>query len=122
MKKTVFMLAAFLVLTFAGCSSKTADIEGIITGYVYVDSYTVPLIVIEGNDKTFYAALVGACAAINFDHYDKSLQEGILNGEITGIKVHIEEPEKGKTLEINGEKVIVWQSHQIQKLEQSLSG
>ena len=117
MKKNLLMLMVLMVLVFAGCTGKTRDIEGTITGYKNVESYTVPLIIIEGNGREYYVALVGERVAMDFDHYDASLLEGILNGEITGIKVHIEEPEKGKTLEIDGKNVVVWQSHQIQKLE-----
>lgn len=119
MKRILALLfATMMVLTFASCSNKTKDIEGTISGYVQVQEYTNPLLVIENNGNSFYAALVGnSLAAIDFDHADDALLEEILKGEITDIKVHIENAEKGKTLEISGQKITVWQSHQIQKTE-----
>lgn len=111
------LLVAIMILMLAGCSNKATDIDGTITGYVQVEEYTKPLIVIEGNGKTFYLALVGDVVAMDVDHLDETLLDGILNGEITDINVHIEDAEKGKTLEIDGKKITVWQSHQIQKFE-----
>ena len=117
MKRIIsLLLSAVLILTFTACSSKTKDIEGTITGYVQVEEYTKPLVVIESNGKTYYLALVGNPIAYNHDE-DAGLLTAIKNGEITDIKVSIDEAEKGKTLEIDGEKVTVWQSHQIYQVE-----
>ena len=113
-----FILAAVLAAALGGCSSKSKDIEGIITGYVQVEEYTVPLIVIESNEETVYLALnVADPIAYDFDHPDEALLEGILTGEIKDIKVSIDGAERGKTIMIDGEKVIVWQSHQIWRNE-----
>jgi len=113
------LLASTLLLILAGCSNKTTDIDGTITGYVQVEEYAKPLIVIEGNGKTFYLALVGAdVIATDVDYIDETLRDEILNGDITEINVHVDDAEKGKTLEIDGKKITVCQSHQIQKLEQ----
>ena len=117
MKRIVFlMLAVVMVVTLPACSSKTKDIEGTIIGYVQVEEYTKPLVVIEGGGKTYYLALVGNPVAYNHGE-DAGLLTAIQNGEITNIKVSIDEAEKGKTLEIDGEKVTVWQSHQIYQVE-----
>ena len=117
MKKIIsLMLAVVMIVTLTACSSKTKDIEGTITGYVQVEEYTKPLVVIESNGKTYYLALVGNHIAYNHDE-DAGLLTAIQNGEITDIKVSIDEAEKGKTLEIDGEKVTVWQSHQIYQVE-----
>ena len=117
MKKIIsLMLAVVMIVTLTACSSKTKDIEGTITGYVQVEEYTKPLVVIESNGKTYYLALVGNPIAYNHDE-DAGLLTAIQNGEITNIKVSIDEAEKGKTLEIDGEKVTVWQSHQIYQVE-----
>ena len=60
MKKIIsLMLAVVMIVTLTACSSKTKDIEGTITGYVQVEEYTKPLVVIESNGKTYYLALVG---------------------------------------------------------------
>lgn len=48
---------------------------------------------------------------------DDSLLEKIQSGEIIDIKVKVDDAEKGKTVEIDGKKVTVWQSHQIYKTE-----
>ena len=117
MKKIIsLMLAVVMIVTLTACSSKTKDIEGTITGYVQVEEYTKPLVVIESNGKTYYLALVGNPIAYNHDE-DAGRLTAIQNGEITDIKVSIDEAEKGKTLEIDGEKVTVWQSHQIYQVE-----
>lgn len=115
------LLTLILILMLAGCSNKTTDIDGTITGYVQVEEYTNPLIVIEDNGKTFYLTLVSDVTAMDVDHPDETLRDEILNGDITEINVHVDDAEKGKTLEIDGKKITVWQSHQIQKSEQSLS-
>jgi len=112
------LLVAIMILTLAGCSNQPTDIDGTITGYLQVEEYTNPLIVIEGNSNTFYLALVGDVTAMDVDHLDETLRDEILNGDITEINVHVDDAEKGKTLEIDGKKITVWQSHQIQKLEQ----
>ena len=117
MKRIIsLMLAVVMVATLTACLSKTKDIEGTITGYVQVEEYTKPLVVIEDNGKTYYLALVGNPIAYNHDE-DADLLAAIQNGEITDIKVSIDGAEKGKTLEIDGEKVTVWQSHQIHQVE-----
>ena len=117
MKRIISLtLSVVMILTFAACSSKTKDIEGTITGYVQVEEYTNPLIVIQGNGKTYYLALVGSPIAYNHDE-DAGLLTAIQNGNITDIKVSIDGAEKGKALEIDGEKVTVWQSHQIHQME-----
>lgn len=117
MKRIIaLMLAVVMVVTLAACSSKTTDIEGTVTGYVQVEEYTKPLVVIEGSGKTYYLALVGNPVAYNHDE-DATLLTAIQNGEITDIKVSIDGAEKGKTLEIDGNKVTVWQSHQIFQVE-----
>ena len=110
------MLVLIMAVFFAACAGETKDIEGTITGYVQVEEYTNPLIVIQGNGKTYYLALVGNPIAYNHDE-DAGLLTAIQNGNITDIKVSIDGAEKGKTLEIDGEKVTVWQSHQIHQME-----
>ena len=117
MKRIIsLLLSAVLILTFTACSSKTKDIEGTITGYVQVEAYTNPLIVIQDNGKTYYLALAGNPTAYNHGE-DAGLLAAIQNGNITDIKVSIDGAEKGKALEIDGEKVTVWQSHQIHQME-----
>ena len=117
MKRIISLaLSAVLILTFTACSSKTKDIEGTTTGYVQVEAYTNPLIVIQDNGKTYYLALAGNPTAYNHGE-DAGLLAAIQNGNITDIKVSIDGAEKGKTLEIDGEKVTVWQSHQIHQME-----
>lgn len=55
--------------------------------------------------------------AYEFDHPDDILLEEILAGEIKDIKISVDGAKKGKTIMIDGEKIIVWQSHQIWKTE-----
>ena len=38
-------------------------------------------------------------------------------GEIKDIEISVDGAKKGKTIMIDGEKIIVWQSHQIWKTE-----
>ena len=116
-KSVALVLAGIMVLALTACSSNNQDIKGTITGYVQVEEYTKPLVILEGSGKTYYLALVGDPVAYDFDHEDEELLEAIRNGEITDIKVSISEAEKGKTIEIDGNKITVWQSHQIQKTE-----
>ena len=118
MKKALaFILAVLMIVTLAACSNKTKNIDGVLTGYVQVEEYTGLLAVIEGNGKTFYLATSILTIATDVDKIDDSLLEAIQNGEITDIKISIDGAEKGKTIEIDGKKVTVWQSHQIYKTE-----
>lgn len=118
MKKVLaFILVVLTIVTLAACSNKTRDIDGVLTGYVQVEEYTGPLAVIEGNGKTFYLATSILTIATDLDQIDYSLLAAIQNGEITDIKISIDGAEKGKTIEIDGKKVTVWQSHQIFKAE-----
>lgn len=116
MKRSLaFLLAVQMVVTFAACSGKTRDIDGVLTRYVQVEEYSAPLAVIEDSGKTFYFATSTLTVATDIGQTDDTLLAGIQNGEITGIEVCIDGAEKGKTIEIDGKEVTVWQSHQIYK-------
>ena len=118
MKRIVAMvLAVLMVVTLAACSNKVKDIDGILTGYVQVGEYIGPLAVIEDNGKTYYLATSLLKFAGEVEQTDDSLLEAIQNGEIVNIKVSIDDAERGKTVEIDGKNVTVWQSHQIYKTE-----
>jgi hypothetical protein len=118
MKRAAALLLGILViLSLTACSSKTKDIDGVLTGYVQVEEYSAPLAVIEDHGKTFYLATSILEAATDVDQIDDSLLEAIKNGEMVDIKVSIGGAEQGKRIEIDGKKVTVWQSHQIYKKE-----
>ena len=118
MKRMIAMvLAVLMVVTLAACSNKVKDIDGVLTGYVQVGEYVGPLAVIEDNGKTFYLATSLLKFAGEVEQTDDSLLEAIQNGEIVNIKVSINGAKRGKTIEIEGKKVTVWQSHQIYKTE-----
>ena len=112
-----FCLAVLMVVTLTACSNKVKNIDGILTGYVQVGEYIGPLAVIEDNGKTFYLATSVLKFAGEAEQADDSLLEAIQNGEIIDIKVSIDGAEKGKTIEIDGKKVTIWQSHQIYQVE-----
>ena len=102
MKRMIAMvLAVLMVVTLAACSNKVKDIDGVLTGYVQVAEYVGPLAVIEDNGKTFYLATSVLKFAGEAEQADDSLLEAIDGAE------------KGKTIEIDGKKVTIWQSHQI---------
>ena len=116
MKRSLaFVLAILMVVTFAACSNKTKNIDGVLTRYVQVEEYSAPLAVIEDNGKIFYFATSTLTIATDIDRIDDTLLAEIQNGDITDIEVSIDEAEKGKTIEIDGKEVTVWQSHQIHK-------
>ena len=118
MKRIVAMvLAVLMVVTLTACSNKVKNIDGILTGYVQVGEYIGPLAVIEDNGKTYYLATSLLKFAGEVEQTDDSLLEAIQNGEIIDIKVSIDGAEKGKTIEIDGKKVTIWQSHQLYKTE-----
>jgi hypothetical protein len=114
---TALLLAGLIALSLTACSSKTKDIDGVLVGYVQVQEYTAPLAVIEENGKTCYLATSILEVATDVDQVDDSLLEAIQNGEIVDIKVSSGGAKQGKTIEIDGKKVTVWQSHQIYKKE-----
>ena len=75
-------------------------------------------------DKIFYTLLGDKMKVKIFDMEDEKDLENEVNdfidtmdGEIIDIKVSIDWAEKGKTIEIDGKKVTIWQSHQIYKTE-----
>lgn len=116
MKRSLaFVLAILMVVTFAACSNKTKNIDGVLTRYVQVEEYSAPLAVIEDNGEIFYFATSTLTIATDIDRIDDTLLAEIQNGDITDIEVSIDEAEKGKTIEIDGKEVTVWQSHQIHK-------
>jgi hypothetical protein len=116
-RMTALLLVVLVVLSLTACSSKTKDIDGVLTGYVQVEEYSAPLAVIENHGKTYYLATSILEAATNVDQIDDSLLEAIKNEEIVDIEVSIGAAEKGKTIEIDGKRATVWQSHQIYKKE-----
>ena len=114
----LFVLVIAMLLTFSACSNSKKDIEGTIIGYVQAEEYNGPIAIIESSGTTVYLATSILKTTVEAGQNDDALLEAIKNGNITDIKVHIDDAEKGKTLEIDGKKITVWQSHQIQKLEQ----
>ncbi len=112
-----FVLVITMLLTFSACSNSKKDIEGTIIGYVQVEEYNGPIAIIESNGTTVYFATSILKTAVEADQNDDTLLEAIKDGDITNIKVSINEAETGKTIDISGNKVTVWQSHQIHKTD-----
>ena len=113
----LFVLVIAMLLTFSACSNSKKDIEGTLIGYVQAEEYNGPIAIIESNGTTVYFATSILTTAVEAGQNDDVLLEAIKNGDITDIKVSINEAENGKAIDINGNKVTVWQSHQIHKTE-----
>jgi|GEM_PF-2826856 len=115
----VLLLAAVVVVTAALIirGERERDIEGELTGYLQRGEGMSPLAVIEGNGKTYYLSTVGLTVAVDpeFPNGESHLLELIQHGAITGIKVKCSGAHQ-VTMIINGEKVTVWECHQIGKL------
>ncbi|MBU5625819.1 hypothetical protein KQI82_02570 [Oscillibacter sp. MSJ-2] len=114
----ICLVAVLFTVAHMGRSSIKETIDGKLVGYVQVKEYTKPLAVVESSGKTFYIALLSNTVAIDETGvFDNELLERLLNGNLTDIRIHVEEAEKGKTVSIDGKKETVWQVYQIYKKE-----
>lgn len=115
----IFLLLVLVIVIFHVWppAQKKKDVDGVLAGYVRTDAYTNPLAVVENHGTiTYLAFFEHQTAAMDENGVPSSeLLKDLLNGSVTGITVHVEAAEKGKTVSINGREETVWQAYQLYK-------
>ncbi len=103
----------FLMLMLIGCTSKRAEVKGVLKAYYTVDEYTAPLAVIVDRSGNNYVIAIMCNVVTKNGVFDNELLKNMLNGTLYNVEIVVTYGEKGKSVIIDGQKTEVYQAYQI---------